>query len=53
MAAVEAYNGNPDTYTYYKYMQAIGSAYQNANLVILGEGVDGSRIIWGTLNPVN
>jgi membrane protease subunit HflK len=26
MAAVEAYNGNPDTYTYYKYMQAIGSA---------------------------
>lgn len=52
MAAVEAYSGNPDTYTYYKYMQAISSAYQNANLVILGEGVDGSRIIWGTLTPV-
>ena len=53
MAAVEAYNGNPETYTYYKYMEAIGTAYQGANLVILGKGVDGSRIIWGTLTPVN
>ncbi len=51
MAAVEAYNGNPDTYTYYKYMDAIGNAYRSANLVILGNDIDGSRIIWGTFNP--
>ena len=49
MASVGAYKDYKDAYTYYKYLNAIGSAYQNSNLVIIGEGVDGSRIYWGTL----
>ncbi len=48
MAAVEASEQFPDEYTYYKYLEAICSAYSNARLVILGDGVDGSRLYFGT-----
>ena len=48
LASVEAYQSNPDAYTYYKYLAAVGEAYGNANLVILGDGVDESRIYFGS-----
>ena len=48
LASVEAYQSNPDAYTYYKYLAAVGKAYGNANLVILGDGVDESRIYFGS-----
>ena len=50
MASVAAYKEAPEAYAYYKYLTAISGAYQKANLVILGEGVDGSRIYWGTID---
>ena len=53
MASVEAYKGDPDSYVYYKYLDAIGSAYKNANLIILGEGVDGSRIYWNNFQAID
>jgi len=49
-ASVEAYKTNKDAYTYYKYLSAIREAYGNANLVILGEGVDESRLYFGTFS---
>lgn len=48
-ASVEASNGNPDAYHYYKYLDAMSRAYQKAKLVIVGEGVDGSKIFFGNL----
>ena len=50
MSAVEASNAFPDEYSYYKYLQAIGSAYQRAKLIIVGEGVDGTRLYYGNLS---
>ena len=44
MAAVTASNEYPDEYKYYKYLEAICGAYQNARLVIVGDGVDSSRL---------
>ncbi|MBQ9131414.1 MAG: hypothetical protein IJX62_02940, partial [Clostridia bacterium] len=50
MAAVSAYEEYPDAFAYYRYMEAISTAYESATLVILGEGIDGTRIIWGSFN---
>jgi len=50
MAAVDASNAFPDEYSYYKYLNAIGSAYQKAKLIIVGEGVDGTRLYYGNLS---
>lgn len=47
-ASVEAYKSNKDAYTYYKYLNAVREAYGNANLVILGDGVDESRLYFGS-----
>lgn len=47
MASVEANNANKDAYKYYKYLAAVRKAYGNANLVILGEGVDASALYFG------
>ena len=47
LASVEAYKGNKDSYTFYKYLAAVREAYGNANLVILGDGVDASQIYFG------
>lgn len=49
MASVEAYNANSDAYKYQKYLAAVRKAYGNANLVILGEGVDQSAIVFGNI----
>lgn len=47
MAAVEASEAFPDEYTYYKYLDAICTAYSGSKLIILGDGVDGTRIYYG------
>ena len=49
MASVEAYNASSDAYKYQKYLAAVKKAYGNANLVILGEGVDQSAIYFGNI----
>lgn len=49
MASMEAYNTYPDSYKYYKYLDAVKKAYGNANLVIVGEGVDTSALYFGSL----
>ena len=49
LASVEAYKGNKDSYTFYKYLAAVREAYGNANLVILGNGVDASQIYFGSI----
>lgn len=47
MASVEANKKNPSAYHYQKYLAAVSEAYSNANLVILGSGIDQSAIIFG------
>ena len=51
MAGVEAYNAYPNAYKYHKYLKAITEAYKKANVVIVGNGVDGSRLYFGNLTP--
>ena len=48
MAALTASNSYPDEYAYYKYLNALCSAYQKAKLVIVGDGVDGGRLYFGS-----
>ena len=48
-ASADAYNTNSDAYTYFKYLDAVKKAYGNANLVIVGEGVDTSALYFGNL----
>ena len=50
MASVEAYKANKDAYRFQKYLAAVKEAYGNANLVILGEGVDESAIFFGNFS---
>lgn len=50
MAGVEAYNTYPDAYTYYKYMKSIVQAYKTGVLIIVGDGVDSSRLVIGDLS---
>jgi regulator of protease activity HflC (stomatin/prohibitin superfamily) len=47
MAAVEASADHPDEYVYYKYLRAIQTAYRQSALVIVGNGVDTSRLYFG------
>lgn len=51
MAGVEAYNAYPNAYKYHKYLKAITEAYKKAKVVIVGNGVDGSRLYFGNLTP--
>ena len=52
MASVSADKQYPDTYRYYKYLKAIGSAYGRSRLVIVGEGIDSSNIYFGNLSVI-
>ena len=52
MAAVEASNAFPDEYAYRKYLEAICTAYQKSKLIILGDGVDGTRLYFGNFNSL-
>ena len=47
MASVEANNTNKDSYQYYKYLNALSQAYGKSNLILVGDGVDTSKIYFG------
>lgn len=49
VASLDADRAYPDSYRYQKYLTAITGAYGNARLVIVGEGIDESRIYLGNL----
>ncbi len=49
MASVGADRAASDSYRYYKYLKAIGSAYRDSRLVIVGEGIDSSNIYFGAI----
>ena len=50
MASVEADEAYPDTYRYYKYLQAVTNAYSDAKVVIVGEGIDRENIYIGNIS---
>ena len=50
MASVEANNSNPDSYQYYKYLNALSQAYGKTNLILVGDGVDTSKIYFGNIS---
>lgn len=49
MAAVEAYSTYPEAYKYQKYLEAVATAYSNARIVIVGDGVDTKNLYFGNL----
>lgn len=49
VASLNADSAYPDSYRYQKYLTAITGAYGNARLIIVGEGIDESRIYLGSL----
>ena len=50
MASVEANNTNKDSYQYYKYLNALSQAYGKSNLILVGDGVDTSKINFGNIS---
>jgi regulator of protease activity HflC (stomatin/prohibitin superfamily) len=50
MASVSADKAYPGNYRYYKYLNALTRAYQNANLILVGDGIDTSNIYFTTTN---
>ena len=50
MASVEANNTNKDSYQYYKYLNALSQAYGKTNLILVGDGVDTSKIYFGNFS---
>lgn len=50
LASVAAKEEHKDAYTYYKRIKAVREAYGNANLVILGNGVDDSMLYFGNIS---
>jgi len=53
MASVKADSASSDAYRYYKYLDALQSAYGNSKIVIVGEGVDSSNIYFGNTMLIN
>lgn len=49
MASVEADKSNRDSYRYYKYISALTESYNNAKLVIVGDGVDSKHLYIGSI----
>lgn len=49
MASVGADQNYPETYRYYKYLNAISQAYGSTRIVIVGDGVDSSNLYFGSL----
>lgn len=50
MASVAANDANKDAYHYYKYLDAISQTYGKANLILVGDGVDSSKIYFGNVS---
>ncbi len=49
MAAVAADTAYSDAYRYYKYLNAVSTAYNKARIVIVGEGVNMKNLYFGSL----
>ena len=49
MASVEANKENKDAYQYYKYLDALTQSYGKSNLILVGDGVDSSKIYFGNI----
>lgn len=49
MAAVSADTAYSDAYRYNKYLSAVRSAYNNARIVIVGDGVDTKHLYFGSI----
>lgn len=49
MASVQADKNDRDAYRYYKYISALTNSYNNAKLVIVGEGIDSKNLYIGSL----
>lgn len=49
MASAEADAAYPEAYRYYKYLQAVTSAYSDARIVIVGDGVNSENIYIGNI----
>lgn len=49
MASAEADAAYPETYRYYKYLQAVTAAYSDARVVIVGDGVNSENIYIGNI----
>ena len=49
-AGLGAYEKYGEAYKYQKYLSAVAKAYDNANLVILGDGVDESALYFGSFH---
>ena len=47
MAMLEAYEQNPDTFCYYKYLNALAQVYQGQRLYIVSDGIDQKYIYFG------
>jgi regulator of protease activity HflC (stomatin/prohibitin superfamily) len=48
MASVAADKSYSNAYRYYKYLDAVGNAYGNANIILVGSDIDQSRIYLGS-----
>lgn len=49
LASVSADTAYPDAYRYNKYLTAAGKAYGGSKLVIVGDGIDSSKIYFGNI----
>ena len=49
MASVDAYEAYGGNYRYYKYLEALKKAYQDASLIIVGEDIDSSHLYLGKI----
>ena len=49
MASVAANEANKDSYHYYKYLDALSQSYGKANLILVGDGIDTSKIYFGNI----
>ena len=49
-ASVAASKDNKDAYRYYKYLDALTQAYGKSNLILVGDGIDSSKIYFGNIN---
>ncbi|MBE6630475.1 MAG: hypothetical protein E7624_06465 [Ruminococcaceae bacterium] len=47
MAMLEAYEENPDTFCYYKYLDALAKVYAGQRLYIVSDGIDQRYIYFG------
>lgn len=49
MASVQADTASKDAYRYYKYLDALTQSYSNSTLILVGDGVDTTKFIFGGL----